>query len=300
MGMWFKNLHVFRLRSSADLSMETIEEQLAKMPLQPCSSALPSSLGWVAPRSEGVLLHAVNRQWLIALGIEQKLLPSSVVKQHVKDQARLIEEKEGRRVGRRELRELQELAVQQLLPRAFVRRRTTSCWIDPVNHWLVIDAAAPAKADELLELLHKTVDGLSIAPLKVVQSPLSAMTGWVAEGAAPAGFSIDQDMELRSAENAVVRYAKHPLDGEEIPKHIAAGKMVTRLGMTWGDKISFVLDDKLQVKRLSFLDILKESTDGQADNEDERFDLDFALMSGELARLLDDLVEALGGELLAA
>ncbi|MDR1934336.1 MAG: recombination-associated protein RdgC, partial [Candidatus Accumulibacter sp.] len=71
---------------------------------------------------------------------------------------------------------------------------------------------------------------------------------------------------------------------------------VTRLGMTWGDRISFVLDDKLQLKRLAFLDILKESTDGQAENEEERFDLDFALMTGELARLLDDLLAALGGE----
>ena len=295
--MWFRNLHVFRLRASADLSVETLDEQLSKMPLQPCSSALPTSLGWVAPRTAGGLIHAVNRQWLITLGIEQKLLPSSVVKQEVKDQAQRIEAKEGRHVGRRELRDLQEAVVQQLLPRAFVRRRTTSCWIDPINGWLVIDAAAPAKADELLELLHKTVDGLSIVPLKLTQSPLSAMTGWVAEGAAPAGFTIDQDMELRSAENAVVRYAKHPLDGDEIPKHIAAGKMVTRLGMTWGDKVSFVLDDKLQLKRLSFLDILKESADGQADNEDERFDLDFALMTGELAHLLNDLVESLGGEL---
>ena len=70
--------------------------------------------------------------------------------------------------------------------------------------------------------------------------------------------------------------------------------------MTWGDKISFVLDDKLQLKRLSFLDILKESTDGQAENEEERFDLDFALMTGELAHLLDDLTAALGGEQPAA
>jgi len=104
-------------------------------------------------------------------------------------------------------------------------------------------------------------------------------------------------MELRSAENAVVRYAKHALDGEEIPGHISAGKVVTRLAMTWADKISFVLDDKLQVKRLGFLDILKETTDGQAENEDEQFDLDFVLMTGELAHLLTDLVDALGGEM---
>ena len=295
--MWFRNLQVFRLQNPGELAVEAIEEQLSNHPLQPCSSSVPTSLGWVPPCADGALVRSVNRQWLLALGIEQKLLPSSVVKQHVKDRAQLIEENEGRRVGRRELRDLQEAVTRELLPRAFVRKRTTHCWIDPVNGWLVIDAAAPAKADEVIELLHKSVDKLSISPLKVVQSPSSAMTGWIAEGAAPAGFSIDQDMELRSAENAVVRYAKHPLDGEEIPGHIAAGKVVTRLGMTWGDKVSFVLDDKLQLKRLSFLDILKESTDGQAENEEERFDLDFALMAGELAHLFEDLLAALGGEL---
>ena len=70
--------------------------------------------------------------------------------------------------------------------------------------------------------------------------------------------------------------------------------------MTWNDRISFVLDDNLQIKRLAFLDILKEQADGQADNEDERFDLDFTLMSGEVAQLLDDLLAALGGEPVAA
>ena len=66
--------------------------------------------------------------------------------------------------------------------------------------------------------------------------------------------------------------------------------------MTWNDRISFILDDKLQIKRLAFLDILKEENESLAENEAERLDLDFTLMSGELARLLDDLVEALGGE----
>lgn len=294
--MWFRNLQLFRLRNADDYTVETIEEQLSRQILQPCSSSVPLSFGWIPPCSNGALIHSVNRQWLIALGIEQKLLPGSVVKQHVRERAQAIEEAEGRRVGRRELRDLHDAVTQELLPRAFVRKRTTYCWIDPVNGWLAIDAAAPAKADEVIEHLHKSVDRLLISPLKVMQSPSAAMTGWIADGNAPAGFSIDQDMELRSAENAVVRYAKHPLDGEEIPQHIAAGKVVTRLGMTWGDKISFVLDEKLQIKRLSFLDILKDAADGQAENEDERFDIDFTLMTGELAHLLGDLLGTLGGE----
>jgi recombination associated protein RdgC len=294
--MWFKNLQVFRLQNPGELSIGKIEECLASRPLQTCSGNLPASLGWVPPRANGVFVHTVNRQWLIALGVEQKLLPTSVVKQHVQERAQIIEEKEGRRVGRRELKDLYTNVTEELLPRAFIGRRTTHAWIDPVHAYLVIDAASPAKADELLEQLHKATGGWPLSPLKLTRSPSAAMTGWVADGEAPAGFSIDQDMELRSAENAVVRYARHPLDGEEIPRHIAAGKVVTRLGMTWADKISFVLDEKLQLKRLGFLDILKESSDGQAENEEERLDLDFTLMTGELAHLLDDLIAALGGE----
>ncbi len=295
--MWFKNLQLYRLPRNWEMTAEALEERLSENPLQPCDSATPLSAGWIPPRNNGPLVHSVNRQWLIALGVEQKLLPSFVVKQHVAERALEIEESQGRRVGRRELRELAEAVTQELLPRAFTRKRRTFCWIDPVDGWLVIDASAPAKADELIEILHKSVNSLPLKPLKVTQSPVSAMTGWIADGNAPAGFTIDQDMELRSAENAVVRYAKHALDGEEIPGHISAGKVVTRLAMTWADKISFFLDDKLQVKRLAFLDILKETTDGQAENEDEQFDLDFVLMTGELAHLLANLVDALGGEI---
>ena len=76
-----------------------------------------------------------------------------------------------------------------------------------------------------------------------------------------------------------------------------AGKLPTKLALTWDDRISFILTEKFEIKRLAFLDILKEESDNQAENEDERFDLDFTLMTGEIAHLLDDLIAALGGEM---
>ena len=295
--MWFKNLQLYRLPKNWADNTGKLEEQLSTLTLQPCSACDLQSIGWIAPRDGGPLVHSVNRQWLLALGIEQKLLPASVVKQFANDKAKEIEENEGRRVGRKEMRDLREAMTIELLPRAFVRRRTTFGWIDPVNGWLAIDAASPAKAEEFLEHLRKSVEQLPAKLLQVTQSPSSAMTGWVAEGEAPSHFTLDQDLELRSAEKATVRYVKHTLEGEEIRQHIADGKVVTRLAMTWGDRISFLLNENLQIKRLSFLDLLKEQADSQAENEDERFDIDFTLMTGEVAQLLNDLLEALGGEL---
>ena len=295
--MWFRNLQIYRLPKNWADNTGKLEEQLSTLTLQPCSACDLQSIGWIAPRDGGPLVHSVNRQWLLALGIEQKLLPASVVKQFANDKAKEIEENEGRRVGRKEMRDLREAMTIELLPRAFVRRRTTFGWIDPVNGWLAIDAASPAKAEEFLEHLRKSVDQLPAKLLQVTQSPSSAMTGWVAEGEAPSHFTLDQDLELRSAEKATVRYVKHTLEGEEIRQHIADGKVVTRLAMTWGDRISFLLNENLQIKRLSFLDLLKEQADSQAENEDERFDIDFTLMTGEVAQLLNDLLEALGGEL---
>ena len=298
--MWFKNLYLYRLPKNWAIDAAALEEQLARLTLQGCSATDPRSIGWVAPRDGGALIHSVNQQWLLALGVEEKLLPASIVKRFASDKAKAIEEAEGRRIGRKEMREIQEEMTLELLPRAFVRGRISFAWIDRGNGWLVIDSASPAKAEELLEHLRKSVDGVPAKVLKVIQSPSAAMTGWVAGGEAPAGFTLDQDLELRSAEKATVRYVKHSLEGEEIRQHIEAGKVVTRLAMTWNDRISFVLDDNLQIKRLAFLDILKEQADGQADNADERFDLDFTLMSGEVAQLLDDLLAALGGEPVAA
>jgi len=294
--MMFKNLAVFRLPVMPMLA-SSLNTLLDAKQLQGCSASDAQSIGWVNPSNAGNLAHVVNGQILLCLGVEQKLLPAAVVKQYAEQWAKNIEDTEVRMVGRKEMRELREEMTLNLLPKAFVRQRRTFGWIDPVNGWLVVDAATTAKAEEFLEHLRKTVEGFPAKLLKVKHSPSFAMTGWVAGGEAPAGFTIDQDLELRSAEKATVRYAHHHLEGEDIREHIAGGKVGTKLAMTWADRISFVLTDNLQIKRLTFLDILKEQVDGRAENEEERFDLDFTLMTGEVARMLADVVEALGGEL---
>jgi len=103
---------------------------------------------------------------------------------------------------------------------------------------------------------------------------------------------------LRSSDQggATVRYVGHALEANDMRRHIEAGKQCMRLAMTWNDRISFVLTPSLTIKRVTPLDVIKEATDPTAQNDDERFDSDVTLMTGELARMLTDLVDILGGE----
>ena len=298
--MWFRNLRLYRLSLPWNNPLQ-LNELLAKKPLTRCGGLDLISRGWVHPKHDS-FVHAVNGQWLLALGIEQKLLPASVVRQVAQERAAEIEAEQDRKLGRKELRDLREQVSAELLPRAFTRRRTTWGWVDPINGWLVVDAGSDAKADEFLEVFVHSVENIQLRPLQTERSPVSAMTEWLASDEAPAGFSIDDDLELRVAASAqsAIRYVKHALDAKEIRQHIANGKIATRLGLTWSDKVSFVLTDKLQVKRLAFLDILKEASGQSAQDADEQFDTDFALMAGELGRLFPDLLHALGGELIPA
>ncbi len=297
--MWFKNIFVYRLSADCVITAAALQEKLSTKPLLPCSGLDRQSRGWVSCRGDDRLIHVINGQILFALGSEQKLLPSTIINRFAKERVADIEAQQGYKVGRKEMKNLKEAIIEELLPRAFAIQRTTYAWLDAIHGRLVIDAASAVKAEELLEFLNKTLDDLPVKLLHTENSPVAAMTDWLAGENAPTGFSIDRELELRATgeSKATVRYANHALEGEEILAHIAAGKRATRLGLTWNDRISFVLTEQLQIKRLEFLDIIKEESSTLADTADEMFELDFTLMTGELAKMLTDLTEALGGEM---
>jgi recombination associated protein RdgC len=296
--MWFKNLQIYRLTAPWTLTSEQLERDLASQTFTPGSSLEMQTQGWTSPRGNGMLVHTVNRQILLQLATEKKLLPASVINQVSKERALELEEQQGFKPGRKQMKEIKEQVTDELMPRAFSIQRSTRVWIDPVNGWLVVDAASASKADEVFKMLLKSLESLPFAAVHTERSPVAAMTDWLASDEAPGGFTVDQDTELRAngEGKATVRYVRHTLEADDVRRHIAAGKQCTRLAMTWTDRVSFVLTESMTIKRVAPLDVLKENDDAVMQNEDERFDTDFALMTGELAKMIGDLVEALGGE----
>jgi recombination associated protein RdgC len=298
--MWFKNLVFSRLPADGSVSPLDLEQQLASRTLQPVSPLEMMSRGWVAPAPTGRLVHVVGRQQLIALAADQRLLPASVIRQVVKERAEALAQEQGFPVGRRQMRQLKMTVADELRPRAFTRRRVIRAWLDPEGRWFGVEAAGAPRAEELGEVLRDTLGTFPIEPVDTERPPHVAMATWLRTGDAPLRFAIDQDLELQAADRskATIRYSRHPLDGKQIQAHLQNGMTVTRLGLTWNDRISFVLTDKLHLKRIQFLEVQGDAADGGETDTDEalRFDAEFALMAGQLSTLLTELVQALGGE----
>lgn len=296
--MWFRNLLPYRLDGAWDLSPGMFESKLAGRTLQPCTGLTAQTQGWVSPRDDDALVYGHGRQLLFALGTQTKLLPASVVKDAAKAKAAQIEARMGFKPGKKQLREIREQVTAELLPKAFAKRSTTRVWINPDDGWLIVDASSVKRGDEVLTLLRDTLGECPFYPLDTAKAPMTCMTEWLAKGDAPSRFELDQDCEMKSGgdDPAAVRFARHGLEGDDVRRHVRDGKSVTQLGMTWNDRVRFVLADPGLVRRVRFQTIEQDRAENLPQGSlEERFDADFALMVGELSGLLGDLLHQLGG-----
>lgn len=281
---------------------------LAEKPFVPCEGSAGMSCGWVPPRESAPDLfdHYYNAAHLITLQFEQKLLPASVVNQVAGERIAKIVENEMRRIGKKERREIRDRVTEELLPKAFARRSTIQGILDLKEGWLFVNAASPGKADLFTQILRETIGMLPIRFLQTELDPVTAMTTWLEHGA-PEGFTLDADVTLQAPGDggAKVTISRHDLSAEEVTGHLKSGKLVHRLAMTHDDNVSFVLTDKLTVKRLALTDMKEDELISGLDDADDADDADavfentYIVQVGAYRALTAAVLGALGGELQA-
>ena len=297
----FKNVTIYRIAPGWAATLEAMEAALDAARFVPCGATQDKSVGWVEPRGEahGQLVESVAGQRILKLMIETKGVPGSVVKKKAQEAADHIEATTGRKPGKKETKALREDALLALLPQAFERQSSAWVWIDLDNGWLVTDASSQGKLDEVVTALVRAFDGLAITLLQTAVTPQTAMTQWLSATTPdewPGGFAVERECELKSAdeEKSAVKFTRHNLATDEVRQHITEGKLPTRLAMSWEGRIGFMLTESLQLKKIAFLEGVFEDRGSEDENG---FDADVALSTGELQKLLPELMDALGGEM---
>jgi len=298
--MWFRSLSLFPLTSALPFGLDELEAALGNQPFRPCGSLELMSSGFepvLGPKAQS-FVHAAEDVWTVRWVSEEKRLPGGYVRDQLADQVLAYEAREGHAPGSREKKEMKEGIEHALLPRLIPRRRRMFASIDAARGWVIVDGAASKQAEALVGAIRQRTGSLPVSPWRTQDDWGSSMTQWLASRELPEGFELDQTCVLTSQEedggSATLR--KHDLTVDEVKVHLAAGKKVTRLGLVWRDRMSFVLDAAGVLRNLKPTDVLLEPLE-QADDDDAmaRMDQTLALQDMTLRALVEDLNKALGG-----
>ncbi|GJH41967.1 recombination-associated protein RdgC [Pasteurella canis] len=296
---WFKNAMIYRLTKELDWSVELLQTQLQSCEYHPCQQSDMSKFGWTNPLRDSELLYfSVGKQILLVAHKEEKILPAQVVNAELEQRITQLEQKENRKLKKVEKQTLKDDVIAGLLPRAFSKNQHTALWIDTENHLIYIDAASSKRAEDALALLRKSLGSLPVIPLTFANEPSLVMTDWIRNDNTPQWLIALEEAELMgSSDTGIIRCKQQNLDSEEIQSLLTAGKVVTKLSLSWEENISFVLNEDCSLKRLKFADQVREKNDDiLKEDYTQRFDADFVLMTAVLSKLIANLLDDFGGE----
>ena len=286
--MFFRNLTLFRFPTSLDFS--DLDAHLGEFALKPVGPLELSSRGFVPPFGNHgeALSHSIGDALWLTIGGEDKLLPGAVVNDLLQKKLAAIEEKEGRKPGGRTRKRIKDELITELLPRAFVRPVRTDALVDTQLGVIAIDTSSRKNAEGVVSEVRHALGSFPALPVNAEVAPRAILTGWIAGDPLPDGLVLGDECELRDPADsgAVVKIQHMELVGEEINKHLEAGKQVTRLALILDDHVSFVIGEDLIVRKFKLLDGAVDQLEA-SDTDDIAAELDarFALMAGEFKRL---------------
>ena len=279
--MFFKSLSIYRLDADWLAQLPAVAETLAQHPLPPITAIATEVRGW-SPA-------------VIATDSAEQI---TAVKRLVAEKIREHEQARGFRPGRKQLREIKEVVIARMVPQVPVQRAEYQGVIARQAGLLLINTATPARADDFTRSLRSALGTLPAAPIHPDRPMAYLLTRWLSGAELPPSFTVDQECQLVAPDEtkAAVRFTRHPLSEQNVTQHLQAGKLATRLALTWKDRISFVIDEQARLRKLQFLDSLRiaENRGELAGELGEQADL--TLMVGDLRELVADLIQALGME----
>lgn len=277
----FKNATILGISPKAKIDVE----QLQAARFVPIGDLEAQSAGFSPVRGDE-LAYVSAGSILLNYTVEKKVMPASAVNVIVKAKADELGEAQGFPLGKKAMKELKERVIDELLPRALSTRRTTAIWVDAVKSRIVVDSPSSSVVTDIQRALIKTLGDIGLQD--VAWPRAKVITEWMIDE--PAGFTLDDQVALKypGEKGTVVKITNVTLPYGNVTDYINAGAMVESMSMTYDDRISFVMTEDAQLRRIRPLDVLKQSA-AEAEEVD-KFEANFALMTLEFRRMIDALV----------
>lgn len=254
--------------------------------------------GFIPPCADDVLVQQLHGGAVaLALMKSERILPGAVIREATETAVIDTEEKEGRRVSRKERQIIKERVVDELLPKAFIKRTVTRVLI--CYPYLLIEASSVSRAEDALTVLRQVIDIGRCRHLNPVKAPHEQYTAWVADGSAPHPFTIGAGFRMcqTGAESKVISGSNVDPTDEAI-QQLVGQHTVSRLDLTWASEeqsLMMTVDSNLTVSKVKWPSEMFASS---GEEEDKAHDAvtTLTLMVGYLKPFITDLLTALGGD----
>ncbi|MEW8508893.1 MAG: recombination-associated protein RdgC [Candidatus Thiodiazotropha sp.] len=283
--MWFKNLQIHQLQQPFNFSADWLETPLNDKRFTPCETYDVTSTGWTSPvttnTDDAPLAYETSDCLILCTQTEEKIIPRPVVNAKAEKIIQSREDQEGRKLSRKERKEIQEDTFQKLLPQAFSRYSRQYALIDKTKGWLLVDATSANKAETQISFLRETLGSLKVRPIQSNIVTTFVLTEWLKNPSSHPKFVLHDSCELKDLVDTpnTLRCKGQDLTADEILAHLDTGKRVTKLAVEWDEALTCVIDSDLSIKRINILDALKaQAFDHEIENEQDAFDAQVTLM----------------------
>lgn len=248
-------------------------------------------------------VRSVNNGEFLLVTVKEitRELPGAGVRLALDRKIAALEAEGDRKVYAKERAQLRDEIIQASLPHALIREKAVDALIIPKLNLIAVDGNRK-KAELVLSLLREAFGSLPVRPVTTKLSPSVTFTEWVKKGAPTGRFRfldavlvVDPTGETTSKVAAV----GIDLDSKEIHRHVSqVNRIVTKLALAHSSDVGFLVDDKLQITKVVFSDLMHEQArhDAGDDSFDACMDATLLLAGRTLVPMLEELIEALGGE----
>lgn len=231
----------------------------------------------------------------------EKILPAKVRDEVLNARVKDIEDRQGRKIGKKEYAQLRDEVCLELLPRAFIRRAHTLVTLADNGH-LIIWSSSAKRCDTIVSALagvfaENDIKGAIAIPITAKPLGMVLKTMCVEEPMGNLTPGANAVLTMKDEETEpVIRIRNKAIDSNDVQKLLKQGYEVKEAEFIDGkaNSFGFVVSDKMVFKRIGFGQI-REDNSGDPSDAYGIFETDIFLTTKELLRAWREIVELAGG-----
>ena len=296
--VWFKQLQAFRFNPPKDKTPEDLAEALTKQKISQCPPNVAVTYGWENPvgQAGADLLVSAGQAHCAKFTVAKRLLPLDVIRQTVAERVAQQEQEQGIEVSKREQRRMIEEAHFELLPKAFVQRKSCFVLWDWENQLMFVSTGQQALLDSLTASLAFCVPGWMVKIAKPEQNIERTLTRWLQKNdQLPTGLNWGDACQLADPKDRFcsIRFAGNELESQSVRQHLEDGMWVKQAQLQWQERLRFVLSPNFSLTQVKYLDLEKNLDDSE--NPHDKLMSEMTLLTPMYSELVLWLSEQLGG-----